>query len=73
VPIVVNVPKCATTATKPLPVIVFGHGLLFSGWMFDAQVAALVDNALADVCHTFGPRQPVTAEDFRQLFQEALG
>jgi len=39
----------------------------------DAQVPALVENALADVCHTFGPRQPVTAQDFRQLFEEALG
>jgi len=27
VPIVINVPKCAATATKPLPVVVFGHGL----------------------------------------------
>jgi len=39
----------------------------------EAQLPALVENALADVCHTFGPRQPVTADDFRQLFQEALG
>jgi alcohol dehydrogenase class IV len=39
----------------------------------DAQVDALIENALADVCHTFGPRQPVTAQDFRQLFEEALG
>ncbi len=39
----------------------------------DAQLSALVDNALADACHTFGPRQPVTAQDFRQLFEEALG
>jgi alcohol dehydrogenase class IV len=38
----------------------------------EGQVAALVENALADVCHTFGPRQPVTREDFRQLFTEAL-
>jgi alcohol dehydrogenase class IV len=39
----------------------------------DAQLPALIENALADVCHTFGPRQPVTAQDFRQLFEEALG
>src|ERR1700759_3685724 len=25
------------------PTIVFGHGLLFSGWMFDAQISALRD------------------------------
>ena len=36
------------------------------------QVPALIENALADMCHTFNPRQPVTAQDFRQLFQEAL-
>ena len=36
------------------------------------QVAALVENALADACHTFNPRQPVTAQDFRALFEEAL-
>lgn len=27
VPIVINVPKCAATATKPLSVVTFGHGL----------------------------------------------
>jgi hypothetical protein len=27
VPIVINVPRCAATATKPIPVTVFGHGL----------------------------------------------
>jgi hypothetical protein len=27
VPIVINVPRCAATATAPLPVVVFGHGL----------------------------------------------
>jgi alcohol dehydrogenase class IV len=39
----------------------------------DQQVAALVENALADACHTFNPRQPVTAVDFKLLFEEALG
>jgi alcohol dehydrogenase class IV len=39
----------------------------------DAQVSALVENALADVCHTFNVRQPVTAQDFKRLFEEALG
>jgi alcohol dehydrogenase class IV len=39
----------------------------------DAQVADLVKNALADACHTFNPRQPVTASDFEKLFGEALG
>lgn len=39
----------------------------------DAQVADLVKNALADACHTFNPRQPVTAGDFEKLFGEALG
>jgi alcohol dehydrogenase class IV len=39
----------------------------------EAQLPALIENAMADVCHTFGPRQPVTAQDFRQLFEEALG
>jgi alcohol dehydrogenase class IV len=38
----------------------------------DEQVAALVKNALADACHTFNPRQPVTANDFEALFREAL-
>ncbi|HEX4404349.1 MAG TPA: iron-containing alcohol dehydrogenase, partial [Polyangia bacterium] len=38
-----------------------------------AQIADLVKNALADACHTFNPRQPVTAHDFEQLFGEALG
>jgi len=38
-----------------------------------AQVPALIENALADACHTFGPRQPVTAHDFELLFAEALG
>jgi alcohol dehydrogenase class IV len=37
-----------------------------------AQVAELVKNALADACHTFNPRQPVTAQDFEALFGEAL-
>jgi alcohol dehydrogenase class IV len=37
------------------------------------QVPALIENALADACHTFGPRQPVTAADFERLFAEALG
>jgi len=36
------------------------------------QVAELVKNALADACHTFNPRQPVTAQDFEALFGEAL-
>jgi alcohol dehydrogenase class IV len=36
------------------------------------QVAELVKNALADACHTFNPRQPVTAHDFEALFGEAL-
>jgi alcohol dehydrogenase class IV len=36
------------------------------------QVPALVKNALADACHTFGPRQPVTEKDFEALFREAL-
>ncbi|WP_037360919.1 alpha/beta fold hydrolase [Amycolatopsis orientalis] len=31
------------TATPDAPVIVFGHGLLFSGWMFHPQIAALRD------------------------------
>ncbi|MFI5606923.1 alpha/beta fold hydrolase [Amycolatopsis sp. NPDC051903] len=31
------------TRTPDVPVIVFGHGLLFSGWMFHPQVAALRD------------------------------
>src|SRR6187399_42044 len=35
------------------------------------QVAELVKNALADACHTFNPRQPVTAQDFEALFGEA--
>jgi alcohol dehydrogenase class IV len=38
----------------------------------EAQMDALIASALADVCHTFNPRQPVTAEDFRRLFEEAL-
>jgi len=38
----------------------------------DDQVPALVKNALADACHTFNPRQPVTAQDFEALFKEAL-
>jgi alcohol dehydrogenase class IV len=37
-----------------------------------AQVPALVKHALADACHTFNPRQPVTAQDFEALFTEAL-
>ncbi|HEX4461290.1 MAG TPA: iron-containing alcohol dehydrogenase [Polyangia bacterium] len=37
------------------------------------QIPALVENALADACHTFNPRQPVTAGDFEKLFAEALG
>jgi len=37
-----------------------------------AQVADLVKNALADACHTFNPRQPVTANDFEALFNEGL-
>jgi alcohol dehydrogenase class IV len=36
------------------------------------QVAELVKNALADACHTFNPRQPVSAQDFEALFGEAL-
>ena len=36
------------------------------------QVPALIENALADACHTFNPRQPVTAQDFEALFREAL-
>jgi hypothetical protein len=36
-------------------------------------IPALVENALADACHTFNPRQPVTAGDFEKLFAEALG
>jgi alcohol dehydrogenase class IV len=36
------------------------------------QVGELVKNALADACHTFNPRQPVTARDFEALFGEAL-
>lgn len=36
------------------------------------QVPALVKNALADACHTFNPRQPVTEKDFEALFREAL-
>jgi len=36
------------------------------------HVPALVEAALADACHTFGPRQPVTAEDFAALYREAL-
>jgi alcohol dehydrogenase class IV len=36
------------------------------------QVPALVKNALADACHTFNPRQPVTERDFEALFREAL-
>jgi alcohol dehydrogenase class IV len=36
------------------------------------QVPALVKNALADACHTFNPRQPVTEQDFEALFREAL-
>lgn len=36
------------------------------------QVPALVKNALADACHTFNPRQPVTEKDFDALFREAL-
>jgi alcohol dehydrogenase class IV len=39
----------------------------------DAQVPALIENALADMCHTFNPRQPVTGPDFKRLFEEALG
>jgi alcohol dehydrogenase class IV len=39
----------------------------------ELQVGALVENALADMCHTFNVRQPVTARDFRALFEEALG
>jgi alcohol dehydrogenase class IV len=37
-----------------------------------SQVGKLVKNALADACHTFNPRQPVTAQDFEALFDEAL-
>jgi len=36
------------------------------------QIGELVKNALADACHTFNPRQPVTARDFEALFGEAL-
>ncbi len=36
------------------------------------QVPSLVKNALADACHTFNPRQPVTEKDFEALFREAL-
>jgi alcohol dehydrogenase class IV len=39
----------------------------------DAHLPALIENALADVCHTFNVRQPVTAQDFKRLFEEALG
>ncbi|MEO6885841.1 MAG: alpha/beta hydrolase [Jatrophihabitantaceae bacterium] len=34
----------APAAVPDAPTIVFGHGLLFSGWMFSAQIAALQDN-----------------------------
>lgn len=33
----------ATPGRSDAPVVVFGHGLLFSGWMFGDQVAALKD------------------------------
>ena len=36
------------------------------------QIPSLVQNALADVCHTFNARQPVTAQDFEALFRAAL-
>ena len=36
------------------------------------QVPSLVQHALADACHTFNPRQPVTANDFEALFRAAL-
>jgi alcohol dehydrogenase class IV len=36
------------------------------------QVPSLVQNAMADACHTFNPRQPVTEKDFEALFREAL-
>jgi pimeloyl-ACP methyl ester carboxylesterase len=34
----------APSARPAAPTVVFGHGLLFSGWMFAAQIAALRDD-----------------------------
>ena len=33
----------APPGSPDAPTVVFGHGLLFSGWMFSAQVEALAD------------------------------
>jgi hypothetical protein len=45
-PMVVHIPKCALTATKPLPFMVFGHGLFGAaeGEMNSGYEKGLIDN-----------------------------
>lgn len=50
VPIFIQVPKCAATATKPLPVVVFGHGLFGTAKdTIGGGAAAAAANALCQV------------------------
>ncbi len=51
VPIVINVPRCAATATQPLPVVTFGHGLF--GNAKDTLSGAPAMAAANDLCTVF--------------------
>lgn len=51
VPITINIPRCAATATKPLPVVVFGHGLF--GTAKDTLSGAPAMAAADNLCKVF--------------------
>lgn len=64
----------APTGRPDAPTVVFGHGLLFSGWMFKDQVAALKDTYR---CVTVdwrgqGDSPPASAYDMDSLYGDAV-